>query len=167
MVLLSVYSGASIGRLRVSSFFELWLVRLSAAKSWVLAEGFSRKARHGKWTLVMTPSWPFFRMFPLSLQTIITNQMRPRMLRGAWFSRLLQHPARRRSGFILSPGTHMGMIIDVLSRPRYVLSETKTSLWLQRRRDRCWDRLLAACKPGFSALNFYQQFLITRHIGSK
>jgi len=33
MVLLSVSSGASIGRLRVSAFFESGLVRLSAAKS--------------------------------------------------------------------------------------------------------------------------------------
>jgi len=42
-------------------------------------------------------------VFPLLLQTIINNQMRPRRLRGAWFSRLLRHPARRRSGSILSP----------------------------------------------------------------
>jgi len=34
--------------------------------------------------------------------------MRPRRLRGAWFRRLLRHPARRRSGSILSPGTHTG-----------------------------------------------------------
>jgi len=47
-------------------------------------------------------------MFPLLLQTIISNQMRPRRLRGAWFSRLLRHPARRRSGSILRPGTHTG-----------------------------------------------------------
>jgi len=39
--------------------------------------------------------------FPLLLQTIISNQMRSRRLRGAWFSRLLRHPARRRSGSIL------------------------------------------------------------------
>jgi len=45
-------------------------------------------------------------MFPLLLQTVTSNQMRPRRLRGAWFSRLLRHPARRRSGSILSPGTH-------------------------------------------------------------
>jgi len=44
-----------------------------------------------------------FRMFPLLLQSIISNQMRPRRLRGAWFSRLLRHPARRWSGSILSP----------------------------------------------------------------
>jgi len=44
-------------------------------------------------------------MFPLLLQTIISNQMRPQRLRGAWFSRLLRHPARRQSGSILSPGT--------------------------------------------------------------
>jgi len=36
-----VSSGASVGYLRVSSFFEPWLVRLSAAKSWVLAEASS------------------------------------------------------------------------------------------------------------------------------
>jgi len=47
-------------------------------------------------------------MFPLLLQTIISNQMRPRRLRGAWFSRLLRHPDRRQSGSILSPGTHTG-----------------------------------------------------------
>jgi len=45
-------------------------------------------------------------MFPLLLQSIISNQMRPRKLRGVWFSRLLRHPARRQSGSILSPGTH-------------------------------------------------------------
>jgi len=45
-------------------------------------------------------------MFPLLLQTIISNQMRRQRLRGAWFSRLLRHPARRQSGSILSPGTH-------------------------------------------------------------
>jgi len=50
-----------------------------------------------------------FQMFPLSLQSIISNQMRPRRLRGAWFSRLLWHPARRQSGSILSPGTHRGI----------------------------------------------------------
>jgi len=44
MVLLSVSPGTSVGRLRVSSFFEPWLVCLSAAKSWVLAEGFPRGA---------------------------------------------------------------------------------------------------------------------------
>jgi len=34
--------------------------------------------------------------------------MRPRRLRCAWFSRLLRHPARRRSGSIKSPRTHTG-----------------------------------------------------------
>jgi len=52
---------------------------------------------------------PLFRMFPLSLQSIISNQMWPRRLRGAWFGRLLRHPARRWSGSILSPGTHSGL----------------------------------------------------------
>jgi len=47
-------------------------------------------------------------MFPLLLQSIVSNQMRPQRLRGAWFNRFLQHPARRRSGSILSPGIHMG-----------------------------------------------------------
>jgi len=51
---------------------------------------------------------PLFRMFPPSLQSIISNQMRPWRLRGAWFSHILRHPARRRSGSILSPGTHAG-----------------------------------------------------------
>jgi len=57
---------------------------------------------------------PLFRMFPLLLQTIISNQMKPWRLRGAWFSRLLRHPARRRSGYILSPGTHTGFTIMVV-----------------------------------------------------
>jgi len=47
-------------------------------------------------------------MFPLLLQTIISNQMRLRRMRGAWFSRLLRNPARRRIRSILSPGTHTG-----------------------------------------------------------
>jgi len=49
-------------------------------------------------------------MFSLSVQSIISNQMRPRRLRGAWHSRLLRHPARRRSGSTLSPGTTRGEI---------------------------------------------------------
>jgi len=65
---------------------------------------------------------PLFRLFPLLLQSIISNQMRPRRLRGAWFSRLLRRPARRRSGSILSPGTHTRLrtghtTIDVLVHP--------------------------------------------------
>jgi len=46
-------------------------------------------------------------MFPLLLHTIISNQMRPQRLRGAWFSRLLRHPARRLS-VILSWNPHEG-----------------------------------------------------------
>jgi len=34
--------------------------------------------------------------------------------RGAWFSRLVWHPARRRSGSILSPGTHTGLVVVVV-----------------------------------------------------
>jgi len=55
---------------------------------------------------------PLFWMFPLSLQSIISNQMRPQRLRGAWFSRLLRHPARRRSVSILIPGSHTGSRIS-------------------------------------------------------
>jgi len=51
---------------------------------------------------------PLFQMFPLPLQSIISNQMRPRRLWGAWFSRLLRHPARRRSVSILSPESTRG-----------------------------------------------------------
>jgi len=54
-----------------------------------------------------------FQMFPLSLQSIISNQMRAHSLRGAWFSRFLRHPARRWSGSILSPGTHTGNVCVV------------------------------------------------------
>jgi len=90
MVLLSVSSGTSVGRLRASFFFEPWLVRLSAAKSWVLVEEFPRGAP--------LPKVPSFT----------TYQMRPRRLTGAWFSRLLRHPARRWSVSILSHGTYTG-----------------------------------------------------------
>jgi len=44
---------------------------------------------------------PLFQMFSLSLQSIISNHMRPWRLKGAWFSRLLRHPARRRRGSML------------------------------------------------------------------
>jgi len=51
-----------------------------------------------------------------------SNQMRPRRLRGAWFSRLLRHPARRWSGSTLSPGTHTGcpsvlLCLSVCNKP--------------------------------------------------
>jgi len=59
---------------------------------------------------------PLFQMFSLSLWSIISNQMRPPRLRGAWFSRLLRHPARRRSGSILSPGTHTGSSLQPLNQ---------------------------------------------------
>jgi len=52
-------------------------------------------------------------------QTVISNQMRPRRLRGAWFSRLLRHPARRRSGSILSPRTHTGWWLGLATRMMY------------------------------------------------
>jgi len=42
-------------------------------------------------------------MLPLLLQTIISNQMRPRRLRGAWFSRLLRHPAIDGVGLFQAP----------------------------------------------------------------
>jgi len=59
-------------------------------------------------------------MFPLSLQPIISNPMRPRRLRGVWFSRLLRHPAMRWSGSILSPGTHTGFSSASLCRDHSV-----------------------------------------------
>jgi len=78
-----------------------WGFILSLNHDWYICQRqrveFLRKGSH---------KGPLFRMFPLSLQSIISNQMRPRRLRGAWFSRLLRHPVRRRSGSILSPGTH-------------------------------------------------------------
>jgi len=46
--------------------------------------------------------------------SIMTNQMRPWRLRGAWFSCLLRHPTRRRSGSILSPGTHTGLVVRLV-----------------------------------------------------
>jgi len=48
-------------------------------------------------------------MFPISPQSIISNKMKPRRLRGAWFSCLLRHPARIRCGSIQSPETHTGI----------------------------------------------------------
>jgi len=92
MVLLSVSSGTSVGRLRVSLNHDWFACQLQRAE-------FLRNGSH---------EGLLFRMFPLSLQSIISNQMRPQRLRGAWFSRFLRHPARRRSGSILSPGTHTG-----------------------------------------------------------
>jgi len=53
-------------------------------------------------------------MFPLSLQSIISDQMRLQRLRGAWFNRLLRHPARRWSGSVLSPGTHTGCSLNIV-----------------------------------------------------
>jgi len=71
-------------------------------------------------------------MFPLSLQSIISNQMRLRRLRGAWFSRFLRHPARRRSGSILSPGTQTGYCCrpysDVSKSPKS-LAKAASNLW--------------------------------------
>jgi len=114
-----VSSGASAWHLRVSVFFEPWLVCLSAANSWVLAKGSHKK--------------PVFRMFPLSLQSIISNQMRPGRLKGAWFSRLLQHPANRQSGFILSPGSHTGWPTSLLRNTTHKLMVYKhitiTATW--------------------------------------
>jgi len=84
MVLFSVSSDAFVGRLRVSfSLNHDWF-----ACQLQIAELLRKGSREG----------PLFQMFPLSLQYIISNQMRPRRLRAAWFSRLLRHPARRQSG---------------------------------------------------------------------
>jgi len=67
MVLLSVSSGTSVGHQRVSSFFlhhDWFICQLQTA--WFL-----RKGSH---------EGLLFRMFPLSLQSIVSNQMRPRRL---------------------------------------------------------------------------------------
>jgi len=102
MVLLFVSSGASVGHLRVSFFLnhDWFACQLQRAE-------YSRKGSH---------KGPLFWMFPLSLQSIISNQMRPRRLRVTWFSRLLRHLARRRSGSILSLGTHTGSFLMTLCR---------------------------------------------------
>jgi len=86
-------SGTSVRRLRVSYFFEPRLLACQLQRAEFLPKY----------------KWPLVRMLPLSHQSIISDQMRPRRLRGAWFNRLLRHPARRRSGFILSPVTHTGV----------------------------------------------------------
>jgi len=77
---------------------------------------------------------PFFRIFPLSLQSIISNQMRPRRVRGAWFSRLSRHPASWRIGSILSPGINTGshhwlVLLDTKElRTAYLSTSTTSSL---------------------------------------
>jgi len=43
-------------------------------------------------------------------------------LRAAWFSRLLRHPARRRSGSSLSPGTRTGFNRQAVTHDELVLS---------------------------------------------
>jgi len=89
-----------------------WGFLLSLSHDWFTCQlqraEFLRKGSH---------KGPLFRMFPLSLQSIISNQMRPWRLRGAWFSRLLRHPARRQSGSILSPGPTRGPIPVLVCKP--------------------------------------------------
>jgi len=130
MVLLSVSSGASVGRRRVSSFFESRLFLLvpaypgspgtKAVKRLLLLllllnhDWFACQLQRAEFVRKGSHEGPLFRMFPLSLQSIISNQMRPRRLRGAWFSHLLRHPARRRSGSILSPGAHTGYALALV-----------------------------------------------------
>jgi len=84
---------------------------------------------------------PLFWMFSLSLQSIISNQMRPRRLRGAWFSRLLRHPARIRSGSVLSPRTHTGSPPRLLTAILYH-EWTVDAAWAVMCRGHC---RLAAC----------------------
>jgi len=81
-----------------------WGFLLSLNHDW-----FTCQLQRAEFLLKGSHKGPLFRMFPLSLQSIISNQMRPRRLRVAWFSRLLRHSARRLSGSILSSGTHTGM----------------------------------------------------------
>jgi len=71
---------------------------------------------------------PLFQMFPLSLLSIISNQMRPWRLRGAWFSCLLRHLARRRSGSILSPRTNTGFVRELVSKNIFQAYKTKRTV---------------------------------------
>jgi len=108
------------GRLELRSSVGLWgsirfflfpLVLPSGASGFLLSSNhdwFACQLQRAEFLRKGSHKGPLFRVFPLSLQSIISNQMRPRRSRGAWFSRLLRHPARRLSGSILSPGTHTG-----------------------------------------------------------
>jgi len=128
MVLLSVSSGASVGRLRVSSFLnhDWFACQLQRVE-------FLRKGSHER---------SLFWMFLLSLQSIIGHQMRPRRLRGAWFSRLLRHPARKRSGSILSPGTHTGLTDMGLLYAPYFRRIATLMFWRVAVDAGCWTSCL-------------------------
>jgi len=92
-------------------FFLFPLALLSGAWGFLLSlnhDWFACQLQRTEFLWKGSHKGPLFRLFPLSLQSIISHQMRPRRLRGAWFSRLLRHPARRWSGSILSPGIHTG-----------------------------------------------------------
>jgi len=101
MVLLSVSSGTSVGRLRVSFFFEPWLVRAFSA----LTLSVEQQEGHPACKKTLGGCGGGGAVSPVGV--------RPRRLRGAWFSRLLRHPARRWSGSLLSPGTHTACIITI------------------------------------------------------
>jgi len=81
----------------------VWGFLLSLNHDW-----FACQLRRAEFLRKGSHEWPLFRMFPLSLHSIISNQMWPRRLRGAWFSHLLWHLARRQSSSVLSPGTNTG-----------------------------------------------------------
>jgi len=68
-------------------------------------------------------------IYPLLLQTIISNQMRPRSLRGAWFSRILRHPASRRNSKPRNPPGVAILVINAWSvwGPDLVCIPPKTS----------------------------------------
>jgi len=86
-----------------------WEFLLSLNHDW-----FACQLQRAEFLLKGSHKGPLFRIFPFSLQSIISNQLRPWRLRGAWFSCLLRHPARRLSGSIPSPGTHTGCFTCLL-----------------------------------------------------
>jgi len=73
-------------------------------------------------------------MFPFLLQSIISNQMRKRRLRGAWFSRLLRHPTRRWSGSNQAPEPTRGSMDTNMSLLMYfpIVKNVSKVLWLYR-----------------------------------
>jgi len=114
--------GASSSRSHVSlwgsiRFFLFPLALLSGTWGFLLSSNydwFACQLQRAEFLRKGSHKGPLFWMFPVSIHSIISNQMRPRSLRGAWFNRLLRHPARRRSGSILSPGTHTGKNINLV-----------------------------------------------------
>jgi len=116
---------ATVGASSSQSYVGLWgsirfflfpLALLSSTRGFLLSlnhDWFACQLQRAEILRKGSHKGPLFQMFPFSLQSIISNQMRPQRLRDAWFSRLLRYPARRRSGSILSPGTHTGLVFGL------------------------------------------------------